>query len=161
MSFLDEAFDLDDLPESENSYDPIPEGWYEAVINKAELKKTKDGTGTYINVRYDIVGPTHQGRVVFSIITVKNKSAIAQNIGLQNLKQLMRAIGIKRVDDTDQLIGGRLSIKVVVRTQEGYEPSNDVRGYKAIEGAVMPTAASTPAAAPATGDKKSPPWAKK
>jgi hypothetical protein len=161
MSFLDEAFDLDDLPESENSYDPIPEGWYEAVINKAEPKKTKDGTGTYINVRYDIVGPTHQGRVVFSIINVKNKSAIAQNIGLQNLKQLMRAIGIKRVDDTDQLIGGRLSIKVVVRTQEGYEPSNDVRGYKAIEGAVMPTVAAAPKESAPTGDKKSPPWAKK
>lgn len=157
MALLDEAFDVNSIPEQENSFDPIPEGWYDAIIAKAEVKPTKDGTGKYINVRYDVLGPTHQGRVVFSIVNIRNKSAQAQSIGVQQLGSIMRAIGLNRVDDTDQLIGGTLQIKVTIRKQEGYEPTNDVRGFKATEGAAMPTISAPPAS---TG-KAAPPWSKK
>jgi len=159
MALLDDVFDINSLPEQENNYDPIPEGWYEAVINKADVKPTKDGTGQYISVRFDVTGPTHQGRVVFSIVNIRNKSAQAQSIGLQQLGSIMRAVGLTRVDDTDQLIGGRLLIKVTIRKQEGYDPTNDVRGYKAIEGAVMPSAAAP--AASKENAKAAPPWSKK
>jgi hypothetical protein len=98
--------------------------------------------------------------VVFSIVNIKNKSPEAENIGRQQLGSIMRAVGLTRVDDTDQLIGGRLMIKVTIRKQEGYDPTNDVRGYKAIEGAVMPSAAA-PAGAKEVGAKAAPPWSKK
>jgi hypothetical protein len=159
MALLAEVFDIHALPEQQNNYDPIPEGWYDVVISKAEVKPTKDSTGQYISIRYDVTGPTHQGRVVFSIVNIKNKSPEAENIGRQQLGSIMRAIGLTRVDDTDQLIGGRLQAKVTIRKQEGYEPTNDVRGYKAIDGAVLPSASAKEPAA-ATG-KASPPWAKK
>jgi hypothetical protein len=160
MALLDDVFDINSLPEQQNSFDPIPEGWYEAVISKADVKPTKDKTGQYINMQYAVTGPAHQGRVVFSIVNIRNKSAEAQNIGLQQLGSIMRAVGLTRVDDTDQLIGGRLLIKVTIRKQDGYEPTNDVRGYKAIEGAVMPAAAA-PAGAKEAGSKAAPPWSKK
>lgn len=166
MAFLGQTFDADELPQG-NTYEPLPAGWYTATITAAELKPTKDGSGQYIKVRYDITGPTHQGRVVFGNLNIKNASAKAEEIGRQQLGELMRAIGLSRVTDTDQLIGGSLLIKLSVRAAtEQYPAQNEVKGFKAITGsaptfaapAASPAAASPAAAAPA---KATPPWARK
>lgn len=165
MAFLNETFDVNELPQGNGNYEPLPPGWYHANITGAELKSTKAGNGQYIAVRYDITGPTHQGRVVFGNLNIKNPNPKAEEIGRQQLGEIMRAIGLAKVTDTDQLIGGSLQIKLEIRQQEGYEPSNDVKGYKATSGSVpTPAAASAPAqaaAAPAASGKAAPPWAKK
>lgn len=170
MALLDISFDVNDLPAQSNNFDPLPEGWYQVVVAGAEIRSTKDQTGQYIAVRYDVLGPTHQGRVVFGNINIKNKSTQAEEIGRQQLGSLMRAIGLPRVDDTDQLIGGNLQIKLAIRTQEGYDPTNDVRGYKAIEGGSMPGVLSAHIAVgekdatvmqSQTSEKASPPWQRK
>jgi hypothetical protein len=167
MAFLGQTFDADKLPQGNGNYEPLPAGWYTATITAAELKPTKDGSGQYIKVRYDITGPTHQGRVVFGNLNIKNASAKAEEIGRQQLGEIMRAIGLARVTDTDQLIGGSLQIKLDVRAAtEQYDAQNEVRGFKAITGSA-PTfaapAASPAASAPASAGpaKAAPPWAKK
>lgn len=168
MAFLGQTFDANELPQGNGgNYDPLPAGWYNANITSAELKPTKDGSGQYIKVRYDITGPSHQGRVVFGNLNIKNASAKAEEIGRQQLGEIMRAIGLAKVTDTDQLIGGSLSIKLDVRAAtEQYAAQNEVKGFKAITGsaptfaspAASPTASAPAAAAPA---KATPPWAKK
>ena len=163
MAFLDQAIDLSALPQSEQSYDLLPPGWYAASITKAELKSTKDGSGQYIAIRYDITGPTHQGRVVFGNLNIKNRSVKAEEIGRQQLGGLMQAIGLSRVQDTDQLIGGQLSIKVSVQEgSNGYEARNEVKGYKAFSGSqpVMAAPGAAPAQAAYAGGS-TPPWLKK
>jgi hypothetical protein len=114
-------------------------------------------------VRYDIIGPTHQGRVVFGNLNIKNANPKAEEIGRQQLGDLMRSIGLARVDDTDQLIGGNLQIKLSVRQDDNYGDSNEVKGFKAVVGGTMPTASVPPEFAPqATPTSASvPPWAKK
>lgn len=133
MAFLEHTINLEDLPESTGTgeFQPLPAGWYSATINKAELKPTKDGTGQYIAIRYDITGPTHQGRVVFGNLNIRNKSEKAEEIGRAQLGDIMRAIGLKQVSDTDQLIGGSLQIKLDIKTDEQYGTRNEVKGYKA------------------------------
>jgi Protein of unknown function (DUF669) len=167
MAFLTESFDVDSLPKSERNFDPLPDGWYTASITGAEIKKTKAGTGEYIAVRYDITGPTHQGRVIFANLNIKNPNPKAEEIGRQQLGELMRAIGLARVTDTDQLIGGSLGIKLAVVKSEQYGDSNDVKGFKALtSGAFKPDSKAafgispTPTPAP-TPAKAAPPWAKK
>lgn len=166
MAFLNETFDVNELPQGNGNFDPLPAGWYYANITGAELKSTKAGNGQYIAVRYDITGPTHQGRVVFGNLNIKNPNPKAEEIGRQQLGEIMRAIGLAKVSDTDQLIGGSLQIKLEIRQQEGYEPSNDVKGYKATSGSVptaaaasAPAQAATPA--PAASGKAAPPWSKR
>ena len=165
MAFLGQTFDANDLPQGNGgNYDPLPAGWYNANITAAELKPTKDVSGQNIKVLYDITGPTHQGRVVFGNLNIKNASAKAEEIGRQQLGEIMRAIGLAKVTDTDQLIGGSLQIKLEVKHQEGYEPNNEVKGFKSASGAVPALAASPAqkaAAAPAATGKAAPPWAKK
>jgi hypothetical protein len=157
MAYLDQEFSVDSLPVGNtNSFEPLPEGWYTAAITGAEIKPTKAGDGKYIAVKYNITGPTHQGRVVFGNLNIQNPSTKAEEIGRQQLGEIMRAIGLAKVNDTDQLIGGNLSIKLAVRT--GDYAGNEIKGFKAIGGSPAPT---KPAAAPAAPGKATPPWAKK
>ena len=159
MSFLGEAFNVDEMPQGGGSFDPLPAGTYTANITRADLRDTKDGTGKMIAIRYDITGPTHQGRVVFANLNIRNKSPRAEEIGRQQLGDIMRAIGLKSVEDTDQLIGGSLQIKVEIEKKEGYEARNVVKGFKALSGSPTPAPAAQAAAAPVAG--AAPPWARK
>jgi hypothetical protein len=157
MAQLDETFSADTLPVSDRNFEPLPAGWYTAVVNGAEVKITKAGTGKYIAVRYDITGPTHQGRVVFGNLNIKNPNPTAEKIGREQLGEIMRAIGLATVQDTDQLIGGQLMIKLDIRESEQYGASNEVKQFKS-SGSAPPAAAKAPTAAAA---KASPPWVKK
>lgn len=167
MAFLEHAINLEDLPESNTGeFQPLPAGWYSATINKASLEPTKDGTGQKIAMRYDITGPTHQGRVVFGNLNIKNKSAKAEEIGRAQLGDIMRALGLRQVSDTDQLVGGSLQIKLDVKTDEQYGTRNEVKGYKATGDAMVyfgkPVEVNpddTAAIKKMTGS--APPWAKK
>ena len=157
MARLDIGFTADELPESRGDYEPLPEGWYSAEIGDAEIRVTKDGTGQYIRCRYNVTGPTKAGRVVFGNLNIMNKSQKAEEIGRQQLGELMRCIGLGRIEDTDQLIGCPLQIKLSIRPAEnGYAAQNEVRGFRVAEGA-----APAKAAPAASSSKAAPPWAKK
>lgn len=144
-------------PEYDNS--PLPVGEYKVEIVKAEIKTTKDGTGNYINVQYKVIDGQYINRVVFGMLNIRNKNPEAQRIGGEQFFNLREAIGVKKVDDTDQLVGHRLQIKLGIRKSEQYGDQNDVKGFSALAGAPKPVAA-TPSVAPAT-QKAAPPWAAK
>jgi len=164
MAFLNEEFNVNELPQGNGNFEPLPAGWYTATISQSELKATKAGNGQYIKLRYDITGPSHQGRVVFGNLNIKNANHKAEEIGRQQLGDIMRAIGLAKVTDTDQLIGGQIAIKLEVKEDAQYGASNEVKGFKSVSGSVAP-AASIPQGqsnpAPAAFAKAAPPWAKK
>jgi hypothetical protein len=162
MAYLSETYTAADLPESAG-YDILPAGWYTASISGAEVKSTKAGTGQYIAIKLTITGPNHQGRVVFGNLHIKNPNPKAEEIGRMELGNLKRAIGLAKVTDTDELIGGELAIKIIVKPAEGqYEESNEIKGYKSQSGSMPVTTAAKPAATAATSSAKAaPPWAKK
>jgi hypothetical protein len=157
MAFLSQSFDVSELPQASKDYSVLPAGWYSATISGAEVKETKAGTGEYIAIKYSITGPTHQGRVIFGNLNIRNPNPKAEEIGRQQLGDIMRAIGLARVTDTDQLIGGNLVIKLDVKNDEKYGDRNEVKGFKAVVGAIS----GLPTAAPALPAKAAPPWTKK
>lgn len=162
MTSLGQEYRTDELPQGSN-FEPIPAGWYTVTIAGAELKDTKAGTGKYIAVRFDVTGPSYEGRVVFTNLNINNPNPKAEEIGRQQLGDIARAIGLPSVSDTDQLIGGNLSIKVTVKKDDEYGDANEVKGFKAIHGSAPPSPSnpSQPqqqAAAAQPGSK--PPWAK-
>ena len=171
MAYLDQPINVNELPEDTGGdYSPLPPGDYQTVIKDAELKATNDGTGQYIKLRLDVTGPTHAGRVVFSNINIRNKSSAAEQIGRAQLGALMKAIGLATLQDTDQLIGGHVTVKLAIReartdpaTGKTYEASNEVRSYKSIDSSAMPAGQSQikPMMQSATPTKSAPPWMKK
>jgi len=167
MAFLNQTFNQQDLPKGTGgNYEPLPAGWYTASIVQAEIKPTKSGTGEYISVRYDILGPTHQGRVVFGTFNIRNASPKAEEIGQQQLGELMAAINLPQLSDTDQLIGSNLQIKLAIERNEQYGDKNQVKAYKSVNGAMGVTVPSNkprsapPVSAPAA-KSSAPAWAKK
>jgi len=131
MSFI-ETFNAADAPTGRTEFAPVPAGWYLSTIHSAEVKATKAGNGgQYIKVRYNLVGGEHANRVVFSNLNTRNSSEKAQEIGRQQLGELMRAIGLATIQDTDQLVGGVLEIKLSVRDDPQWGVSNEVKGFRA------------------------------
>ena len=172
MALIGEIFDVSNLPSGNSGdFQPLPAGWYTATIGSADVKPTKDGTGQYIAIRYNVTGPTHAGRVVFGNINIRNKSPKAEEIGRQQMGDIMRALGASRISDTDQLVGGSLEIKLAIEKSEQYGESNQIKGFKALPGGFAVPAAATALStfnggSAATGAavptaKVAPPWAKK
>lgn len=159
MANLGTTFAADELPQSTNSFEALPAGWYDAAIAGAEIKNTKSGTGRYIAIRYDILGPTHQGRVVFGNLNIENASAKAEEIGRQQLRALMEAIGLPRLNDTDQLLGANVKIKLKIERDDQYGDRNNVAQFASLgKPATAASAAPKPAAAKPAGG--APPWAR-
>ena len=156
MAMLGTPFITDELPQGNTgSYEVLPAGWYTATINAADVKQTKSGTGRYIAVRYDITGPTHQGRVVFSNLNIENANPEAEKLARQQLRALMESIGIAKLENTDQLIGSNVKVKLKIERNEQYGDKNQVAAFSKQEGSV---AAKAPA--PATKASAAPPWAR-
>jgi hypothetical protein len=165
MAYLGQVYNEADLP-GEDSFEPVPTGWYDAVIKEADIKDAKSG-GKYINIQFVIEGPSHQGRVVFDMINFINKNPQTVEIAHKQLGSLIRAIGLVRVEDTNELVGGDCSIKVGLTkpTDEFPDPRNEVKGYKKREGIPSglkaPKPMSTAATGPVIGNKSTPSWAKR
>lgn len=162
MANLGMTFKRDEMPENDRSYDPIPAGWYNAIIASTELRSTKSGTGQYISVRYDVTGPSHQGRVIFDNLNVFNPNAKAEEIGRRQLGEIMRAIGLSDMQDSDQLVGGDLCIKVAIESSAEYGDKNVVKGFRSVNGSAPPAPSAKPApTASAPAQKRAaPPWQK-
>ena len=157
MALLNTPISINSLPEG-SGYGTIPAGWYGVTVSKAEVKPTRAGTGEYINLMYTITGPTHQGRTVWGMINIRNPNPKAEEIGLQQLGELLRAMGIAKLSDTDQLLGMALSVKVIIKEDDQGE-KNEVKGFRALQGGAIPSI--KPAAAPTTATAppfKNRPW---
>jgi hypothetical protein len=156
MASLGTVINREDLPEdSSGDYSPLPEGWYTTQITGAELKDTKSGTGKYIKVEHTVVGEQFSGRKVWGMINIQNPNEKAEEIGRQQLNKMMTAVGLAKLEDTDELVGLDVSIKLKIKeAANGYDASNEVKGYKAMGSA--PAGASAPKA-----ESSAPPWAGK
>ena len=137
------------------------------MMMRTEIKPTKKG-GEMINIRYDITGPEHVGRVVFGNINTVNDNPVAVQIGFEQLGQILRAIGLERLRDTDELSGHTLQIKVKISKSEGYDDANEVCGWRAVPSSIpkSPFAdlksdlGAEPAPKKASTAKANPPWVK-
>lgn len=166
MAFLGQTFTENSLPQGESNFLAIPAGDYQVTITDASLNDTKSGTGQYIKLKMAITGPTHQGRVLFANLNIRNQSAKAEEIGLQQLGELMRAAGLTKVEDTDELVGASVVVKVSkvqdadYGDDEGFK--NEVKAFKSASGssAPMPSAKSEPEKKQDSKSDAAPPWAK-
>jgi hypothetical protein len=132
MAQLETSYSADELPKS--NFDPVPAGRYECLVHSASVENTKSG-GQMLKYRLDIIGPTCEGRVVFGTVTLKNANPKAVEIGKQQLGDLIRAAGIARLQDTDQLVGCRVLARIGIEKSEEYGDRNKINGVQAPAGA--------------------------
>ena len=150
--------------EPSSSFDPIPAGWYQAIISNSEMKATRDGYGEYLSLTLQIIDGQYENRLVFARLNLKNANDKAVDIARKDLAAICRAVGVMSPQASEELHDIPLMIKVKVRPASGdYEASNDIGGYKAVEGANLtpaPKAASKPQTPPPAATTTKKPWQK-
>ena len=127
--------------EPQGSFEPIPAGWYSAMITDSEFKATKNGNGEYLQLRLDVIEGEHEGRVLFDRLNLNNPSQTAVEIAQRQLSAICRAIGVMTPSDSSELHDRPLKVKVSIRPAgNGYEASNEIKAYDSAEGAANPSA---------------------
>lgn len=146
--------------EPQQSFEPIPEGRYTAMITDSEMKPTKSGAGAYLQLTFKVLEGEFTNRLVFTRLNLQNQNQTAVEIAYRQLSAICHAIGVIQVEDSQQLHGIPMQIKVVIRPgNDGYDPSNEIKDFKALEQA--PAAPAKPAQTKPKAQTPAgvPPWA--
>jgi len=128
------GFGIDPLTEEDrkDEFAPIPAGTYEAVIIESEIKATQAGTGSYLNLKHQIIDGTHSGRTIYNNINLKNPNETAVKIGRKALAQIEKALGlgVGELRDDEQMKGKPMKIKVVIgKDDPQYGARNEIKAY--------------------------------
>lgn len=132
-------------------FETIPAGWYNAMIDETEMKPTKDGSGAYLQTRFNVIDGQYAGRKVFIRLNLRNANPVAQEIAYKQLSAIAHAVNVLHVQDSSQLHGLPLKIKVKVRKDKDgqYEDQNEIQAFKNINEQVEMAGAPAQGGAPA------------
>ena len=78
--------------EPSSSYDPIPAGWYQAIISNSEMKPTRDGYGEYLSLTLQVIEGQYANRLVFARLNLKNANDKAVDIAKKAIQQAKRRV---------------------------------------------------------------------
>ncbi len=138
--------------EPTTSFDPIPAGKYLAAVTESEMKPTKSGNGSYLQLTFTIVDGEYKNRVLWARLNLNNPNATAVKIARGELSAICRAVGVMQPKDSVELHNIPLVIVVKLKKrQDTGELTNEIKGYEP-----KAAAASQPQQAP-SGDN-TPPW---
>ena len=142
------GFDANNV-EPQAPRDPIPAGWYKAVITESLEKPTKAQTGSYLQMSVEIIEGDHAGRKAFERLNLNNPNQQAVEIAQRTLSSICRAVGIMTPRSSQDLHDKPFMVKIKVKpAANGYEASNEISEYAPPE----------KKAAAATGGGATPPW---
>ena len=132
----------------------VPPGRYRARIIESEMIPTKKGDGgEYLQLTWSILGGDFDDKYVWQRLNIVNKSDRAQSIAKRQLKNLMNALNVEELDDSEQLHDQPLDIDVVIeKGTNGYSDKNDVKGFYSN----IPSPAPAPAPAAPSAPQKEP-----
>lgn len=158
MARLNTSFDHSRVEAS--NYEPLPPGEYVVQVVNSDIMPTKAGTGEYIKVECDVLDGPHQGRKLFTNFNIANPNPQAVEIGYQQLALLCQAIGLAgELNNTEELHWKPcLAVVKVKPPQNGYDASNEIKGWKPLKTAPRAAAPAPAQAAPQQEATNAPPW---
>src|SRR5262245_6505451 len=89
--------------EPTNLLDPLPAGKYPAVITESEMKPNKAGTGSYLQLTFEVLDGAFKGRKLWSRLNLDNPNAQAVQIAKAELSALCRAVNVMAPNDSADL----------------------------------------------------------
>lgn len=113
----------------------LPDGWYEARVELAEYKTSKNTGVDYLNIMFK----TDKNQTVFNMYNIFNKSDIARNIAMGAVKLILEFQGydVSKLGDIskEKLLellnnGGPLQIELGNKTDD-FGTKNTIKKYKA------------------------------
>ena len=135
----------------------LPAGEYVAAICKAERKEAKTQGNAYVNLEFEVKDGPLSGRRFWSMLNLWNSNVQAVEIAQRELTSICHATGRLRVNDTDELLGIPMLVKVGVKT-DSYGEKNEVKSYKPLNGAGPVQQPSAGSGGGNAGTANVPPW---
>ena len=133
------------------SFEPLPDGQYQAMITASELRTTMAGTGKYLLLTFEILGPTHAKRKLWDRLNIENPNPKAEQIAQRQLAQLCAALGREGVQESEELHNQPLVLQVAqINNAKMQRVENVIKAY-------LPIPTSKPVTAK-TSASATPPW---
>ncbi len=131
----------------------IPAGKYIALITESQMKPTKSGNGSYLELVFQVVDGQYKGRKLWARLNLDNPNPTTAKIAQAQLSSICRATGVMAPKDSLEL--HNIPIQVSVRCRKRDDTSeivNEVRGFSKREPAP---------GQPAQQTDNTPPWARR
>lgn len=148
-----------------NETNVLPAGDYDVVLVKSEQKTTKDGTGKYLSLDFQVTTGERQNAHIFTNLNlwlkeIDDKKRTAVKIAKAQLSELCRAVNVLNPKDAAELHNKPLRVKVAIREASGEFPAqNNITKFKPREfNAVAPPPMQPMATASADAPTSGSPW---
>jgi|DEB0MinimDraft_10_1074344.scaffolds.fasta_scaffold00044_48 hypothetical protein len=131
--------DLTGSDDIETGYDVIPEGEYNALVEKLEWKDNYEKTHKVLSYQVRITGPTYKNRVLFAQYDLNTKDEALRLKAINRVKRMAAAFSIPTNDnklDEASFVNKQCNIQVsTYKTKEGVEKNSIYyfKPYKLIE----------------------------
>ena len=132
-----------------DDFDPIPSGKYVAVIVDSEMKQTKNESGSFLELKFEIIEGEYKGRNVWARLNLDNQNDVAVKIAKAQLALICKSIGVMTPRDSAELHNLPLVINVKVKKRDDNgELANEIKGYSKRESAANQSAPAAKGVAP-------------
>lgn len=138
--------------EPSTTFDPLPAGKYLVAITSSEMKPTKTGNASYLQLTFTVLEGKYKDRLVWARLCLNHPNQETVRIARSQLSAICRAIGVMQPRDSVDLHNVALLIAVKVKKNEQTgDLVNEVKGFEA-----KAAVAGQPQQAPVTDN--TPPW---
>ena len=116
--------------EPATTFEPLPAGRYLAAITESEMKPTKSGSGSYLQLTFTVLEGEYKNRVLWARLNLNNPNATAVKIARGELSAICRAVGVLQPRDSVDLHNLPLMITVKLKKRDDTgELTNEIKGY--------------------------------
>ena len=150
------ASEFENLPEQKSEI--LPVGEYTMQIIKSDIRDTKAGTGFYLQLEFEVLGPTNAGRRYWDRLNLKNPNSDAEAIAKRQFRDIYTALGFALPpEDSEEMHFKQLRVNIrhkpnklngELETQARYKSASDAAPAAAPQAAKPAAAASGPAKKP-------------
>ena len=118
----------------------IPSDKYNVEITKSELKPTKTGNGSYLELEFTVLEGEYRGRKVWDRLCLNHPTQKTVEIARANLSAICHAVGIMKPRDSTELHRLPLTINVKLRKDDSTgNIYNEIKGYSQRESLIPQT----------------------
>lgn len=137
LSSLGEDFTQYERTVGEGGATTLPIGFYTGIITRANMNETKDGTGKYLEIEFDITSPSQfSNRKFWDKFNIINKNPTAVKIAKEQLADLLKALGFAHPPNTSEMEGREVAMYLGLypartdqKTGKTYSESNKCLKY--------------------------------
>jgi hypothetical protein len=130
MAQLEKAFDSGQHDDMNDGFKPIPAADYLAKIVESDYLVNSKKTGKYLKLKFEILKGEFKGRFIWTNLNLENPSQVTVEIAQKELATLCRACGKSVIQDSQEIHGIPITMKVKIKPAKGdYPAGNEPAGY--------------------------------